>query len=140
MGFKVGACVTVWNVSDTSKGYINVQVSTSIKNLNTGQYESDFQGIARFCKDAIVGTEKLVKGSRIRITSCDVTRTYDKDKNKEYVNFIVYGWEPADTALLTDTESDSLIEVCGNENDKKLINFTGTTNAFGGPGGQPKIT
>lgn len=96
MGFRQGAYAKVWRVEDKGN-YSVAQVSISKKNKDTDQYETEFQH--NFVR--LVGTahdlgrniEEVQGGTSIKITSCDVTNRYDKDKKKEFTNFVIFGFE-----------------------------------------------
>lgn len=96
MGFRQGAYAKVWRVEDKGN-YSVAQVSISKKNKDTNQYETEFQH--NFVR--LVGTahdlgrniEEVQGGTSIKITSCDVTNRYDKDKQKEFTNFVIFGFE-----------------------------------------------
>ena len=101
MGFRNGAIATVWKVKEVTDGdkFRDIQISTSRKNKKTEKYEADFSGYVRFVGNAIKGTENLTEKSRIVLKSVDVSRRYDKENNKEYVNFTVFEWEEAQSKL-----------------------------------------
>lgn len=96
MGFRQGTYAKIWRVEDKGN-YSIAQVSVSKKNKDSGQYETEFQ--QNFVR--LVGTAhdlgKNIKevhgGTTIKITSCDVTSRYDKEKEKEYTNFVIFGFE-----------------------------------------------
>lgn len=96
MGFRQDAYAKVWKIED--KGNYSVgQVSISKKNKNTDQYEIEFQdGFVRFVGNAHNDIQNLTipeKGLTIKITSCDVSNAYVKDKQKTYVNYVIFGFE-----------------------------------------------
>lgn len=99
MGFRQGAYAKVWSVED--KGNYSVcRMSTSKKNKETEEYETDFQdGYVRF-----VGTAHTMihdknipnNGLSIKLSSVEVTNKYDKASNKSYINYAVFGFELPD--------------------------------------------
>ncbi len=99
MGFRQGAFAKVWRVEDKGN-YSVAQVSISRKNQETNAYDVEFQN--NFVR--LVGTahemgkniQEVQGGTTIKITSCDVTSRYDKEKNKEYTNFVIFGFELPD--------------------------------------------
>ena len=99
MGFSKGRFARVWRVDDKGN-YAVCQLSTSKKNKDTEQYEVDFQdGFVKFVADAhkkITSVDISDKGIPIKISSCDVTNKFDKEKNKIYVNYTVFGIELSD--------------------------------------------
>jgi len=96
MGFRPNAWATVWSVEPSAKGSsTKVRLSTSKKNKD-GVYEQDFSGFCLFIGDAHTGAAKLAEKDRIKIGECEVTTLFDKEKNKEYVNYKVYNFETSD--------------------------------------------
>lgn len=98
MGFRVNAYATVWNVANKGS-YSEVEMSTSRRNKQTDKLENDFaHKFVRFYKKAHEKAAGLTSKDRIMITECEVTNRYDKEKKKEYVTFMIYDFEPADSA------------------------------------------
>lgn len=95
MGFRTGAFATVWSIEEKGK-VTKVRVSTSRKNRDTGEYEQDFSGFCAFVANAKAKAAKLRERDRIKLGDVDVTTTYDKERNKEYVNYTVFDFEPAE--------------------------------------------
>jgi len=97
MGFRTGAYAKVWKIEN--KGNYSVgQISISRKNKNTDQYEVEFQdGFTRFVGNAhndINSIDFPEKGGlTIKITSCDVTNNYNKEKKTTYTNYVIFGFE-----------------------------------------------
>ena len=98
MGFKAGAYAKVWEVVPRSENVTELRISTSRKNKESGEYEQDFGGYVR-CVGANCAKKAaaLKEGARIRFGDTDVTRRYDKEAQKEYTNFVVFGFEDADS-------------------------------------------
>lgn len=95
MGFKPNAWATVWGVDREQKGnFTKVRLSTSRKNKD-GNYEQDFSGFCTFIGQAHTDAASLSERDRIRIGECEVLTHFDKAKNKEYINYNVYTFEPA---------------------------------------------
>lgn len=97
MGFRQGAFARVWSAENKGK-YSICNVTTSKKNKDTGNYETDFQeGFVRFIGTAHDVISQMAipekKGVSIKITSCEVTKYYDKEKKQSYTNYAVYGIE-----------------------------------------------
>lgn len=89
--------MTVWSVEPGKfKNSMRVRLSSSRKNKKTGAFETDFSGFCTFFGQAGEAAEKLEPKDRIRLTSCDVTNTYDKEKRTTYVNYNVFGFEQVD--------------------------------------------
>lgn len=107
MGFRQNAWATVWSVEPSAKGSsTKVRLSTSKKNKN-GVYEQDFSGFCLFIGDAHNGAAKLAEKDRIKIGECEVTTLFDKDKNREYVNYKVYNFETSDGSNKTTPQNNS---------------------------------
>ena len=96
MGFRNGAYATVWEVQNGSGNWIDVKLSTSKKNRQSGEYETDFNGFVRFIGDAASKAAYLGEKSRIKIGECDVTNHYSKEKGMTYTNYAVFSFEEAD--------------------------------------------
>lgn len=96
MGFRQGAFAKVWRVENKGN-YSVAQVSISRKKKDSDHYETEFQN--NFVR--LVGTahdmgkdiQEVQGGTTIKITSCDVTNKYDKEAQKEYTNFVIFGFE-----------------------------------------------
>ena len=112
MGFRTGAFCKLWTIEPVRDTITKSRVSISKKNKNTGEYESEFDGYIAFVGTAAASkAAKLKEGDRIKLGDVDVTRKYDKEKQKEYINFNVFSFEMADsrassaTPAVTNTES-----------------------------------
>lgn len=113
MGFRNGAYASIFSVKKGHGNYYDVNLTTSRKRRDTGDYETDFRGFARFIGEAATGIAKFDgKDSknngnhpvaRIKLGSVDVSNSYNTSTNKSYTNFIVFSFEPADA----DNDSDS---------------------------------
>ena len=95
MGFRTGNYATIWQVKKGSGNYTDVRLSTSKKNRQTEQYETDFSGYVRFVGTAHQNAGSLKERDRIKIGDCEVTNHYDKEKNVTYTNFAIYSFENA---------------------------------------------
>ena len=102
MAFRTGAYAAVWEVIP-STNYTDVRISTSRKRKDTGEYETDFQGRVRFIGEAHkrIGQMDCTKPDRgpifrIRLGDVSATQTYDKERDKNWVNFQVYSFEEPD--------------------------------------------
>lgn len=94
MGFRTGAWAKVWEVEDKGK-YLVVSMSTSKKDKETGQYETDWSNkFVRFVGEAAKADIK--PNDRIKIGDCDVTSHYDKEKKITYTNYVVFSFEIGD--------------------------------------------
>lgn len=91
--FKQGAYCTFWGFT-IDNGRVNVEMSSSRKNKNTGEYETDFSSkFVRFFNKAGDDVQDLQKGDRIKLGECGVTTYYNKDTGKNYTNFMVFDFE-----------------------------------------------
>lgn len=98
MGFRTGAYCTVWSVEAGQGNFTKVRVSTSRKNKNTGEYEQDFSGFCTFVGHAHAKAAKLKERDRIKLGDVDVTSSYNKEKAKEYINYVVFEYETLENA------------------------------------------
>lgn len=96
MAFRNGAYATVWEVREGKGKYSDVRISTSRKNQQSGEYETDFSGFARFIGDANIGASGLKEKDRIRLGDVSVTNNYNKEKKVTYTNYQVFSFEMAD--------------------------------------------
>ena len=107
MGFRNGAYASIFSVKKGQGNYYDVNLATSRMRRDTGDYETDFRGFARFIGDAATGIARLDgKDSknngnrpitRVKLSSVDVSNSYNSSTNKSYTNFVVFSFEPADT-------------------------------------------
>ena len=72
-------------------------MSISKKNKQTNQYETDFSGFVRFIGTAHQRANTLKEKDRIKIGDCEVTNSYNKEKNVTYTNFAVFSFEDANS-------------------------------------------
>lgn len=121
MGFRNGAFATVWSVEPGKGNFSKVRLSVSRKNKD-GQYEQDFAGFCTFIGQAHAKADRLRKRDRIKLGEVDVSNPYDKEKQKEYINYKVFDFEMADTET-----SSASTPVSGNpaegENDEDEAPF-----------------
>lgn len=92
MGFFTGAYATVWRVEDKEK-YTKVILSTSRKNKETGEYETDFNDYVNFVGEAHQMARSLKPRDRIRLGNVSCTNWYNKEKDKKYYTFTVFSYE-----------------------------------------------
>lgn len=91
-GRLVGGFARVWKVEDKGK-YSVVQLSTSNRKED-GSYETDFQNnFVRFVGKAHTMAQGITDPVNIQIKNCDVTRYWSKEKEKEYINFVVFDFD-----------------------------------------------
>lgn len=96
IGFRSGAFCTCWSVEPGQGKYTKVRLSISRKNKETDEYEDEFSGFVMFIGEARAKAERLKERDRIRLGDVDVTRRYDKEKQKEYYNFKCFSFETED--------------------------------------------
>ena len=98
MGFHNGAYATIWSVEDKGN-YTKVQMSTSSKNRETGEYETDWSDFASFVGGAHKMAKEigLKKQDRIKIVGGDEKNRYDKASNRKWYNHVVFEFESADS-------------------------------------------
>lgn len=88
MGFRQNGFCSVWSTEESKSGNTTrVRLSSSRKNKMTDQYEQDFSGFCTFIGKAHEMAKNLQPKDRIKILECDVGTSYDKEKQKEYVNY-----------------------------------------------------
>ncbi len=94
MGFRQDArFAKVWEIENKGNYHV-VSLSTSKKNKTTGEYETDFSSkFVRFIGTAHNEASSLKVGDTIKIGSCEVTNSYDKEKKTTYTNYLVYSFE-----------------------------------------------
>ena len=108
MGFRVGNYLSVWSTEPSKSGNTTrVRLSSSRKNKMTGEYEQDFSGFCTFIGKAHEAAKSLKAKDRIRILECDVGTTYNKEQQKEYVNYKVFDFEMADSNTSGNTAAKS---------------------------------
>lgn len=95
MGFRTGSYATVWEVKNGNGNYSDVRISTSKKNKQSGEYETDFSGFVRFVGTAHQAAPALKAKDKIKIGDCEVTNSYSKEKGVTYTNYAVFTFELA---------------------------------------------
>lgn len=106
MGFKNGCYATVWTnkqtnqVVDMSNKYAEVILSTSKKSTQARSgYETDFNKKVRFIGRAFekIATLALAEKDKLHLLEVETTTKYDPQTKKEYINFICWDFEPAES-------------------------------------------
>ena len=94
MGLRISdTYAKIWNIEERGR-YAIVELSTSKKNKETDQYETDWSNkFVRFVGNAHTALQGMKGNERIKITSGEVTSTYDKEKRTSYVNYVVFSFE-----------------------------------------------
>ena len=102
MGFRNNCYAAVFSVKRGNGNYYDVNLATSRKDKNTGEYNTDFRGFARFVGDAgnviarFDGQSSKSPVCRVKLDSVEVTNSYNREKNVTYTNYVVYSCEMAD--------------------------------------------
>jgi hypothetical protein len=94
MGFGVGSFAKIWKVEDKGGKYAMCQISVSVKNKKTNQYETTFSSTVAFFNDAYHCRPQVRQ--KIKITNCDVTNKVfvKSDGTKTYpYQFSIFGYE-----------------------------------------------
>lgn len=95
--FSNNSYAKLWEVEDKGK-YSVVELSTSKKNKETNEYETDFSSkFVRFVGEAHNRVKKMDGTERIKLTNCGVTTS--KYNDKWYTNFLVFDFEKADSSI-----------------------------------------
>lgn len=94
MGFRTGAIAKVWEVIPMSDVMTRVKISINRKNKQTGEYETEFNDYATAIGTATARkAAQLARGDSIKLGDIDVTRRYDKENGKTYINWKVFSFE-----------------------------------------------
>ena len=124
MAFGTGAILTVWGVARRGN-YLEVECSSSRKNPNTGNYETDFSSkFVKFVgKAANMG---LKERDKIKLINCSVQNVYEKNGQRIYTKnpqYTVFEFEYADANGSSNPNGGSYVpsEYAGNGNP--LSNF-----------------
>lgn len=96
MSFKTNGYLTIWEVTPVSDTLVKARVSSSRKNRQTNEYETDFSGFITFNGTSAANKARgLRERDRIKLGDVDVTTKYDKERNVTYTNFRVWSFEMA---------------------------------------------
>lgn len=111
MGFRKDAYATVWEVTPVSETMTKVRLSTSKKNKQTDQYETDFSGFVAFVGAAAAkNAAHLAEKDRIKLGDVDVTTKYDKEKKTTYTNFTAFNFEQQNSGGNTSIDMNDVAE------------------------------
>lgn len=102
MAFRNNSYATVWEIKPNAN-YTDVRLSTSHKNKQTGEYETDFSNYVRFIGDAHKMAAGLKERDRIHLDEVACTNQYNKEKRTTYYNFQVFAFSSADSTRNTQT-------------------------------------
>jgi len=125
MGFRTGAYAKCWSVEPKTDSITRLRISVSKKNKSTGEYEQDFSGFATvFGSAAAKKAAGLKEGDRIKLGDVDVSTTYDKERNKEYINYKIFSFELSDEGQSGQgTRAGARDEVQGDEFSEDMLPF-----------------
>ena len=117
MGFRQNSFAKVWRFEDKGN-YAVVELSTSKKNKQTDQYETDFQSkFVRFIGQAHTDIIGLADGVKIKLGDVEVTNSYNKETKVAYTNFLVFSFEVAEYQDAKQPENKT------ESNDKEWMNI-----------------
>lgn len=98
MGFGTGKFAHIWKLENKGNYHV-AQMSTSKKNKETDQYETDWQNsFVRLVGTAHAQADSLDITKNVKIGACEVTNKYDKEKNVTYTNYVIFGFEDVDNS------------------------------------------
>ena len=95
--FSAGSYAKIWEIKpEEGKNYTKARISTSVKDKETGNYKQDFGDFVRLVGEAHKKASDLKDGDRFQILKCGVSNYFDKDKQKTYVNYVIFDIEPVE--------------------------------------------
>ena len=96
MGFGQGKYAKIWKVENKGNYHV-AEMSTSKKNKETDQYETDWNyKFVRLIGTAHQQVDKLDLSKSVKVGACEVTHSYDKEKNITYTNYAIFAFEDTD--------------------------------------------
>lgn len=99
MGFRNNAFATVWEVKPRNERWTKIRISISRKDQQTGDYETEFSGwVDVYGTIAAAKAAKLKERDRIKLSSVDLTNSYNAEAKTTYWNPKIFGFEMADGA------------------------------------------
>ena len=98
MGFKNNAYAKVWKVNMQEGRNPSAQITITRKNKQTGEYITEFSGFVDCLFDAKDKITGVAEGARIKILSCDINNTYNKDTKETRWYPKLMDFEVVDTA------------------------------------------
>lgn len=97
MGFRDNAWLTVWDIKKNPSGKsFQIRASTSKKDKETGEYETDWSGFINMVGNAAKKASMLKARDRIQMKGCEVTTRYVKERDTEYTNYTCFDFEMSD--------------------------------------------
>ena len=130
MGFRQNAYAHIWKLENKGNYHV-AQMSTSKKNKETDQYETDWQNnFVRLVGTAHQQADKLDISKNVKIGACEVTNRYDKEKNTTYTNYVIFEFEDANgtkskgspTIKSSEKDSSNFVEVEDGVDDELPFN------------------
>ena len=107
--FSNGSYAKLWEVKpEEGKNYTEARISTSVKDKQTGNYRQDFGAYVRMVGDAHTKVSNMNEGDRFKIIKCGVSNNFDKDKQRTYVNYVIFDIEPANSSEAVSMDADLL--------------------------------
>jgi len=97
MAFGNNNYATIWEVRKTRGKSMNVRISTSRKDRDTGAYETDFSDYVFFVGKAAQKVANCKEKDRIRLLETSVTSQWDKEAKKCDYTFTVWDFEQVDS-------------------------------------------
>lgn len=116
MGLHNGAWAKCWSVQPGKGRFTNVQLSIN-KKQQDGTFVKDFSGYCTFFGKAHAKAAMLKGDERIKLLEVDVGNSYDKEKNKEFVNYRVFDFELPDGSQSSAPAAAASNPVEGNDAD-----------------------
>ena len=116
MGFRNGAYATIWEVNPTSQTMTKVRISTSRKDKQTGNWETDFSGFVAF-----VGAKNAELAAHLNAKDRVKLGDIDKDKKITYTNFACFGFEMAGSGNSAEAAVESAVEKAAEQDDPEGI-------------------
>lgn len=118
MGFGAGKFVHIWKLENKGNYHV-AEMSTSKKNKETEQYETDWANkFVRLVGTAHQQADSLDISKNVKIGACEVTNKYDKEKNTTYTNYVIFGFEDANNgssqsskSATSNTSSDGFMNI-----------------------------
>jgi hypothetical protein len=130
MGFRTGAFAKVWK-TENKGNYSVVELSTSKKNKETEEYETDFS--SKFVR--FIGTAHQEIGDytgSIKLGDIEVTNSYNKETKVSYTNFLVYSFEiPESNNSGTKTNNKTTANTSSNKTSKTTNNKSTSSKNMG---------